>query len=71
MSQKVIDVYESSKWDQPKMSIKSKLPPLPKVNGEVPPDNRVDNSRFDGFIFCPSIPETIGTSNEHIYFMAW
>lgn len=71
MGQKVIDVYEGSNWSEPKMQIKSKLPPLPKVNGEVPEDTRVDTSRFDGFIFCPSPTETVGTSNEHIYFMAW
>ena len=44
-----IDVYDASNLETTKMQIVSKLPPLPK--NQV--DNRVDNSKFDGFIFNP------------------
>ena len=48
-----IDVYENGSFEKPKMQIRAKLPPMPKINGEVQEDHRVDNSKFDGFIFCP------------------
>lgn len=53
----IIEVYESGNFKEAKMQIKSKLPPLPKIDGKVQEDNRVDNSKFDGFIFCPVPPE--------------
>jgi hypothetical protein len=42
------------------MQIKAKLPPLPKIDGVVQEDTRVDNSKFDGFIFCPMPEDTKG-----------
>ena len=53
------------------MQIKSKLPPLPKVNGMAQEDNRMDNSRFDGFLFCPVPPENLGSGNAPCYLMSW
>lgn len=67
----VIEVFEKGNFEQAKMQIKSKLPPLPKINGAAQEDNRVDNSRFDGFLFCPVPPENIGSSNAPCYLMAW
>lgn len=66
-----IEVYEAGKFDELKMSIRSKLPPLPKVDGQVQQDDRVDNSKFDGFIFCPMPAETKGSTTSPFYFMAW
>jgi len=31
----IIEIYDAHNLSEPKFSIKSKLPPLPKVNGEV------------------------------------
>lgn len=46
----------------------SKLPPLPK-NQE---DTRVDNSKFDGFIFCPVPEENRGlTTGVPCFLLAW
>ena len=53
------------------MQIKSKLPPLPKIDGEVQEDNREDTSKFDGFIFCPVPADVKDVSNSPIYLMAW
>jgi len=53
------------------MQIKAKLPPLPKIDGVVQPNTRVDNSKFDGFIFCPMPEDTKGQANASFYFMAW
>lgn len=53
------------------MQIESKLPPLPKLNGEVQEDNRVDNSKFDGLIFCPVPAELKDSSSSPIYLMVW
>jgi uncharacterized protein with WD repeat len=64
-------VFENNDFANPKMQIKAKLPPLPKKDGEVQEDNRVDNSKFDGFIFCPLPAEMKGNSNAAYYFMAW
>ena len=51
------------------MQIKAKLPPLPKIDGVVQEDTRVDNSKFDGFIFCPMPEDTKGQANASFYFM--
>jgi hypothetical protein len=67
----MIDIFESGNFTEPKFQIKSKLPPLPKVDGQVQEDTRVDNSKFDGFLFCPATPETKGPSGSPYYFMAW
>jgi len=53
------------------MQIKAKLPPLPKVDGLVQEDTRLDNSRFDGFIFCPIPVDARGSSSASNYLMAW
>lgn len=67
----IIEVYENNDFSKPKMQIKAKLPPLPKKDGEVQEDTRVDNSKFDGFIFCPIPADMKGNSNAAYYFMAW
>jgi len=51
--------------------VKSKLPPLPKVNGKVQEDDRIDNSKFDGFQLCPLPEENKGVSSAPCYLMAW
>lgn len=51
--------------------MKSKLPPLPKVNGKVQEDDRIDNSKFDGFQLCPLPEENKGVSSAPCYLMAW
>lgn len=71
IAQNVIEVYEKGNFSQPKLQIKSKLPPLPKINGVAQEDTRVDNSKFDGFIFCPVPPENVGSNNAACYLMAW
>lgn len=53
------------------MLIQSKLPPLPKIDGQVQEDTRKDTSKFDGFLFCPMPAETKGQANAPYYFMAW
>jgi len=53
------------------MQIRSKLPPPPKVDGQVQEDTRIDNSKFDGFMFCPMPTETKGSTTAPCYFMAW
>lgn len=53
------------------MVIKSKLPPLPKLNGEVQEDTRLDNSKFDSFILCPLPSDMKDNSNAPYYLMAW
>jgi len=52
------------------MQIRSKLPPPPKVDGQVQEDTRIDNSKFDGFMFCPMPTETKGSTTAPCYFMA-
>lgn len=71
IAQNVIEVFEKGNFEEPKLQIKSKLPPLPKLGGVAQEDNRVDNSRFDGFLFCPVPPENIGSNNAACYLMAW
>ena len=41
------------------------------MNGEVQEDTRVDNSKFDGFIFCPSPSDAKDNASAPFYFMAW
>jgi len=53
VAKNAIDIYDASELDSVKFQIVSKLPPLPK-NQE---DKRIDNSKFDGFVFCPLPPE--------------
>jgi hypothetical protein len=67
----VIEIYEVTDFSQPKMQIRSKLPPPPKVDGQVQEDTRIDNSKFDGFMFCPMPTETKGSTTAPCYFMAW
>ena len=44
---------------------------MPKVDGQVLEDNRVDTSRFDGFIFCPVPEDQKDAPNSPFYLMAW
>lgn len=67
----MIEIYDTSDFSTPKMTIQSKLPPLPKVNGQVQEDTRKDTSKFDGFLFCPMPAETKGQATSPYYFMAW
>ncbi len=53
------------------MQITAKLPPLPKIEGLVQEDTRVDNSKFDGFIFCPTPADMKDNASSPFYFMAW
>jgi uncharacterized protein with WD repeat len=53
------------------MQIRAKLPPLPKLNGEMQNDTRVDNSKFDGLIYCPIPADVKDNANAPIYLMAW
>lgn len=41
------------------------------MNGVVQEDTRPDNSRFDGFIFCPIPNENRGLPNAPCYLMGW
>lgn len=67
----LIEIYEGGNFKETKFQIVSKLPPLPKIDGQIQEDNRVDNSKFDGCLFCPMPPENKGSSNSPYYFMAW
>ena len=49
VAKNAIEIFDTKHLDSVKFQIVSKLPPLPK-NQE---DKRIDNSKFDGFIFCP------------------
>lgn len=71
VTKNVIEVFDSTNFKEPKMQIKAKLPPLPKLNGEPQIDNRVDNSKFDGFLFCPIPADVKNTSSASNYLMAW
>lgn len=71
INKNIIEIYEGNNLKEQKFSIKSKLPPLPKVDGQPQVDNRVDNSKFDGFLFCPMPAENKGSTNAPYYFMAW
>lgn len=63
-----IDVYDASNLQEVKFQIVSKLPPLPK--GQE--DNRFDNSKFDGFLFCPVPEENRGqTTGVPCFLMCW
>jgi len=67
----IIEIYESGNFNETKFQIVSKLPPLPKIDGQIQEDTRVDTSKFDGFLFCPMPQENRGSSNSPYYFMAW
>lgn len=67
----IIEVFENGNFEEPKLQIRSKLPPLPKLNGEAQEDTRVDNSKFDGFIFCPIPSDMKDNSSAPMYLMAW
>ena len=67
----MIEIYDTNDFVTPKMLIQSKLPPLPKVDGQLQEDTRKDTSKFDGFLFCPMPAETKGQANAPYYFMAW
>jgi hypothetical protein len=65
----LIEIYEGGNFSETKFQIVSKLPPLPKIDGQIQEDTRVDNSKFDGCLFCPMPPENKGSSNSPYYFM--
>lgn len=68
VAKNAIDIYDVKQLDTVKFQIVSKLPPLPK-NQE---DKRIDNSKFDGFIFCPLPAENKNQgSSVPCFLMAW
>jgi uncharacterized protein with WD repeat len=71
ISKNLVEIYDTANFAEPKFEIKSKLPPLPKVDGLVQEDSRVDNSKYDGFLFCPMPAESKALASAPYYFMAW